>query len=268
MTPSLTANNVGYAVDGKTLISGVNLDLRGGAMLAIVGPNGAGKSTLCGALAGDLRPFDGDVEMCGEPVRDTKPAALAKLRSMLTQHTPIRFPFTSREVVMMGRYPHIRRWRSPTEFDFDKVEEAMKSTQSLHLADRIYPTLSGGEQRRVSLARVLAQDAPVMLLDEPTNALDIAHQQLAMTLCRRLADEGRVVVSVLHDVNIAAQFADRVMIISHGRVVAVGEPEDVLTPSLLSEVFGMKVIVIPHPETGKPVTLASSGHMNGSQEKS
>ena len=268
MTPSLKANDVGYAVDGKTLISGVNIDLRGGAMLAIVGPNGAGKSTLCGALAGDLRPFDGDVEVCGEAVRDTKPASLAKLRSMLTQHTPIRFPFTAREVVMMGRYPHIRRWRSPTEFDFNKVEEAMESTQSLHLADRIYPTLSGGEQRRVSLARVLAQDAPVILLDEPTNALDIAHQQLAMTLCRRLADEGRVIVSVLHDVNLAAQFADLVMIISRGQVVAVGEPEDVLTHSLLSQVFGMRVIVIPHPETGKPVALASSGGVNGHREKS
>ena len=258
MTPSLRANCLSYAVDDRFLISGVELDLDPGCMLAVVGPNGAGKSTLCGVLAGDLTPAEGNVEVCGRTVRETKPAILARLRSMLTQHTPIRFPFTAREVVMMGRHPHIRRWRSPSEIDFAAAEDAMKATQVMHLADRVYPTLSGGEQRRVSLARVLAQDTPVILLDEPTNALDIAHQQLIMSLCRRLADEGRAVLAVLHDLNLAAAFADKIMVISEGRVVAIGKPEEVLTPHLLSEVFKQQVIVIPHPQTEKPVVLASS----------
>ncbi len=233
------------------------MDLQPGSMLAVVGPNGAGKSTLCGVLAGDLLPMEGEVQVCGRDVSETKPAILARLRSMFTQQTHIRFPFTVREVVMMGRLPHIPRWRSPTETDFAAVEDAMKQVQILHLADRVYPTLSGGEQRRVSLARVLAQDTPVILLDEPTNALDISHQQLVMSLCRRLGDEGRSVLAVLHDLNLAAAFADHAMVISEGRVVTTGRPEEVITPHLLSEVFHHEVIVIPHPKTKKPVVLAS-----------
>ena len=147
MTPSIKANCVTYTVDDKVLISGLELELHPGYMLAVVGPNGAGKSTLCGVLGGDLTPMEGGVQVCGHDVRETKPATLARLRSMLTQQTQIRFPFTAREVVMMGRHPHIRRWRSPTETDFEAVEHAMKSVQVMHLADRVYPTLSGGEQR-------------------------------------------------------------------------------------------------------------------------
>ena len=133
----------------------------------------------------------------------------------------------------------------------------MEHTQVLHLAGRVYPTLSGGEQRRVSLARVLAQNAPVVLLDEPTNALDIAHRQLVMALCRGLAERGRAVLAVLHDLNLAGAYADRVMVMSEGRVVAAGAPEEVLRPELLSEVFGQRVMVMPHTETGRPVVLPS-----------
>ena len=133
----------------------------------------------------------------------------------------------------------------------------MQSTQVLHLADRLYPTLSGGEQRRVSLARVLAQDTPVVLLDEPTAALDIGHQQLVMSLCRQLANDGRAVLAVLHDLNLAGAYADRIMVMSEGEVVAVGRPEEVLCPDLLSAVFNQQVMVMPHPQTDKPVVLAS-----------
>ena len=157
----------------------------------------------------------------------------------------------------MGRHPHIPRWRSPAETDFALAEDAMQSTQVLHLAERLYPTLSGGEQRRVSLARVLAQDAPVVLLDEPTAALDIGHQQLVMSLCRQLANDGRAVLAVLHDLNLAGAYADRVMVMSEGAVAAVGRPEEVLCPDLLSAVFHQQVMVMRHPQTDKPVVLAS-----------
>ncbi len=257
MTLGLRANCVSYAVQGKALVSKVELDLRPGEMLAIVGPNGAGKSTLCALLAGDLPPMEGDVEVCGRAVRAAKPAALARLRSMLSQQTPLRFPFTAREVALMGRHPHIPRWRSPAETDFALAEDAMQNTQVLHLAERLYPTLSGGEQRRVSLARVLAQDAPVVLLDEPTAALDIGHQQLVMSLCRQLANDGRAVLAVLHDLNLAGAYADRVMVMSEGAVAAVGTPEEVLCPDLLSAVFHQQVMVMRHPQTDKPVVLAS-----------
>ena len=257
MSAGLRADYVSYAVDDKVLISEVKLDLNPGELLAVVGPNGAGKSTLCAVLAGDLTPAAGAVSLCGRAVRETKPAVLARLRSMLSQHTHIQFPFTAREVVMMGRHPHISRWRSPAETDFAAVEDAMRSVQVAHLADRVYPTLSGGEQRRVSLARVLSQDTPVMLLDEPTNTLDISHQQLVMSLCRSLANQGKAILAVLHDLNLAAAFADRVMILAEGRVAATGRPEEVLIPNLLSDVFNQKVIVIPHPQSNKPVVLAS-----------
>ena len=257
MTPGLRADRVSYVVQDRALVSKVEVDLGPGEMLAIVGPNGAGKSTLCALLAGDLAPMEGEVEVCGRAVRATKPAALARLRSMLSQHTPLRFPFTAREVALMGRHPHIPRWRSPTETDYALAEGAMQSTQVLHLADRLYPTLSGGEQRRVSLARVLAQDTPVVLLDEPTAALDIGHQQLVMSLCRQLANDGRAVLAVLHDLNLAGAYADRIMVMSEGEVVAVGRPEEVLCPDLLSAVFNQQVMVIPHPQTDKPVVLAS-----------
>ncbi len=257
MTSGLRANCVSYAVQDRVLVSQVEMDLRHGEMLAVVGPNGAGKSTLCALLAGDLPPMEGEVEVCGRAVRATKPAVLARLRSMLSQHTPLRFPFTAREVALMGRHPHISRWKSPTETDFALAEGAMRSTQVLHLADRLYPTLSGGEQRRVSLARVLAQDTPVVLLDEPTAALDIGHQQLVMSLCRQLANDGRAVLAVLHDLNLAGAYADRVMVMSEGEVVAVGRPEEVLCPDLLSAVFNQPVMVMPHPQTDKPVVLTS-----------
>ena len=257
MTPGLRANRVSYAVQDKALLSKVDVDLHSGEMLAIVGPNGAGKSTLCALLAGDLSPMEGEVEVCGRPVRTTKPAALARLRSMLSQHTPLRFPFTVHEVTLMGRHPHIPRWKSPTETDYALAEGAMQSTQVLHLAARLYPTLSGGEQRRVSLARVLAQDTPVVLLDEPTTALDIGHQHLVMSLCRQLANNGRAILAVLHDLNLAGAYADRVMVMSGGRVVEVGKPKEVLRSDLLSAVFNQQVMVMPHPQTDKPVVLAS-----------
>ena len=257
MNPSLTANGVSYAVQDRPLVRKVTLEVCAGEVLAVVGPNGAGKSTLCGLLAGDLRPTEGKVEVCGHTVRTTKPATLARVLSMLSQHTPIRFPFTAREVVMMGRYPHIPRWKSPKESDLILADEAMESTQVMHLSERIYPTLSGGEQRRVSLARVLAQDTPVILLDEPTTALDIGHQQLIMSLCRRLARGGYAVLAVLHDLNLAGEYADRIAVMAEGEVKALGRPEEVLCPDLLSDVFNQPVMVMPHPQTGKPVVLAS-----------
>lgn len=259
LTPGLKATGVSYSVRDRALVNNVDLELRPGELLAIVGPNGAGKSTLCGILAGDLPTTTGEVEICGQPLRGIKPGDLARLRSMLSQHTVIRFPFTAREVALMGRHPNISRWKSPAENDYALVDAAMQGVQVSHLADRIYSTLSGGEQRRVSIARVLAQDTPVVLLDEPSAALDIGHQQLVMSLCQQLAHEGRCILTVLHDLNLAGAYADRVMVMSEGRVVASGVPEEALRPELLSAVFNQDVIVIPHPQSNAPVVLASYG---------
>ena len=243
---------------GKYLVHQVDLHVRPGEILAVVGPNGAGKSTLCGILAGDLLPQEGSAAVCGHEVASTRPATLARLRAVLSQHTPVRFPFTAREVVLMGRYSHLERWRTPSRNDLALAEAPMRRTAVLHLADRLYPTLSGGEQRRVSLSRVLAQDTPVVLLDEPTAALDIGHQQLVMALCRSLAREGRAVLVVQHDLNLAGAYADRVLVMDEGTVVVDGNPVEVLRPELLSEVFDQRLMVTRHPQTGTPVVLASS----------
>ena len=255
--PGMRADGVSYVIHGRALVREVDLDVLPGEVLAVVGPNGAGKSTLCGILAGDLAPTSGEVKVDERPMRSMKPGVLARLRSMLSQQTHLRFPFTAREVALMGRHPHIPRWRSPAESDYQAAEEALRSTQALHLAERIYPTLSGGEQRRVSLSRVLAQDAPIILLDEPTTALDIGHQQLVMSLCRRLAAEGRAVLAVLHDLNLAGAYADRVMVMAEGAAVAVGRPEEALHAELLSAVFDQAVMIMPHPQTDKPIVLAA-----------
>lgn len=257
MSAGVHAQGVTYSVQGKPLVSDVCLEVRPGEILAVVGPNGAGKSTLCALLAGDCPPHAGTVEICGYEASGTKPATLSRLRAVLPQHTPLRFPFTAREVVLMGRHPHVGRWRSPTEADHALAEDPMRRTAVLHLAERLYPTLSGGEQRRVSLSRVLAQDTPVLLLDEPTAALDIGHQHLVMSLCSRLAREDRAVLAVLHDLNLAGAYADRVMVMAAGNAVATGTPEEVLSADLLSEVFDQPLLVLPHPHTGRPVVLAS-----------
>ncbi len=258
MTPGLRARRVSYSVQERALVRNISLDVHFGEVLAVVGPNGAGKSTLCGLLAGDITPTEGAIDVCGRPVCSLKTGELAHLRAMLSQHTALRFPFTAREVALMGRHPHIRRWRSPDESDYARTADALEKADALYLAERIYPTLSGGEQRRVSVARVLAQDTPVVLFDEPTAALDIRHQQIVMGLCRQLADDGRAVLAVLHDLNLAGAFADRVLVMLAGEAVAIGDPDEVLSPELLSAVFDQKVIVVPHPQTDRPVVLTSS----------
>lgn len=255
MTTLMRVRDLTYRAGGRALVDGINLDIRAGEVLAVVGPNGAGKSTLCGLLAGDLRPESGEVALCDRPVQFTQSGALARLRSVLPQHTALGFPFTVREVALMGRHPYVRRWRSPSPCDYAMAEDALIRVKTLHLSERLYPTLSGGEQRRVSLARVLAQNTPVVLLDEPTSALDLGHQELVMGICRRLAAEGKAVVAILHDLNLAGAYADRVAVMSKGRVVGLGRTRDILCAGLLSQVFDHSVMVIPHPQSGSPVVL-------------
>lgn len=262
----VNVRRLSYRVGPHTLVNGVDFQVMPGEVLAVVGPNGAGKSTLCSLIAGDLRPSDGEVILCGRPVHHTQTSALAQMRAVLPQHTVLGFPFTAREVALMGRHPYVRRWRSPTPCDYAMAEDSLLHVKALHLADRLYPTLSGGEQRRVSLARVLAQDTPVVLLDEPTAALDLGHQELVMGLCRRLAAEGRAVIAVLHDLNLAGAYADRVAVMSRGKVVGIGKTREALKAGLLSSVFEQPVMVMPHPQTGGPVVLPlSGGHVNGNR---
>lgn len=255
-SPVLVAEDLVLQVEGATLVDGVTLTLNGGEVLGVVGPNGAGKTSLLRLLAGELTPTAGRVTLGGVPLASLRPLELARRRALLPQHTLLQFAFQVLDVVLMGRYPHRD---SSAEKDRAVARQAMEGTDTVQLATRLYPTLSGGEQTRASFARVLAQETPVIMLDEPTVSLDLRHQELVMGILRSLADEGTAVVVVLHDLNLAARYADRVALMDRGRLAALAPTRAVLRADLLSEVYQHPVIVVPHPQLDCPLVLPVGG---------
>ncbi|GAA0386413.1 heme ABC transporter ATP-binding protein [Micromonospora gifhornensis] len=249
----LRVERLGIRRDARPILSDVSLTVRAGELLALVGPNGAGKSTLLAAICGDLAPAAGTIEFAGRPLTRWAPVELARLRAMLPQRATMSFPFTVAEVVAMGRAPWAGT-RLAAEDD-DAVAEALRLTGMQTFAGRVFSALSGGEQARVALARVLAQRTPMLLLDEPTAALDLHHQELVLRLARDRAQQGGSVVIVLHDLGLAAAYADRIALLAGGRLVADGPPDAVLTADRLSEVYQHEVEVLPHPHTGVPLVL-------------
>ncbi|MEU8731951.1 heme ABC transporter ATP-binding protein [Streptomyces tendae] len=233
---------------GRPVLDGVDVDVRAGEVLALVGPNGAGKSTLLGALAADVPAAGGVVRVHGRPVADWSAHELALRRAVLPQSASLSFPFAVAEVVRMGRAPWTGGDREAE--DDAAVAEAMARTEVAGFAERPFSALSGGERARVALARVLAQRAPLLLLDEPTAALDLRHQELVLRLCRERARAGDAVVVVLHGLALAAAYADRVAVLRSGRIAAGGPPAEVFAEGLLSEVYDQPVEVFPHPRTG------------------
>ncbi|MCW3492856.1 heme ABC transporter ATP-binding protein [Microbacterium sp. SSM24] len=253
MTARLVAETVTVTPDGapSPVLTDASIEIRAGELHALVGPNGAGKSTLFAVLAGDVVPSGGSVSLDGRPLGGIPPRELARLRAVLLQQNAVSFSFTVEQVVRMGRAP----WaRTPAEEDDDAaVARALTLTDMTGLARRRVTSLSGGERARAALARVLAQDAGILLLDEPTAALDLKHQEDVLRIARDQAREGSAVAVVLHDLNAALGVADRVTLLSRGRVVATGAPADVLTAAAIEEVYGQPVDVFPHPVSGTPV---------------
>ncbi len=255
MSIRLVAEAVTVVPDGadRAILQDASITLRAGELHALVGPNGAGKSTLFGVLAGDVTPTAGSVTLDGTPVASIPPKELARKRAVLLQSNTVTFPFSTEEVVRMGRAP----WaRTPAEDDDDRiVAAAMAEADVTRLAHRPISALSGGERARVALARVLAQDTGILLLDEPTAALDLKHQEDVLRIARSRAAAGACVAIVLHDLNIALAFADRVTLLSQGRVTATGAPAEVLTAERIEEVYGQPVDVFDHPVTGVPLVV-------------
>ncbi|MEV0929331.1 heme ABC transporter ATP-binding protein [Streptomyces phaeochromogenes] len=242
---------------GREVLSGVDVTARAGEVLALVGPNGAGKSTLLGALAADLPAAAGVVRVHGRPASEWSAQELALRRAVLPQSAALSFPFAVEEVVRMGRAP----WAGRPEEDEDEaaVASAMAATEVSDFAGRSFSALSGGERARVALARVLAQRTRLLLLDEPTAALDLRHQELVLRVCRARAHAGDAVVVVLHDLGLAAAYAHRVVILRAGRAVADGRPAEVFTDRLLSDVYQQPVEVFPHPRTGEVLVAPVRG---------
>ena len=251
----LQANNVTFSIGHKRLIEDITVSFAPGKLHLIIGPNGAGKSTLIKVLARLLRPQDGSVQYEGVNVSDAREAELAKHRAVLSQAIEVAFPLTVREVVMMGRYPHFGGRPGPA--DENIVDEVMSHFDVTEFSARDYQTLSGGERQRVNFARVLAQlwredggtrsengsstPCRYLFLDEPLTFLDIRHQIDFMKKVRAFANASDVVtVGVVHDLNLAARFADQIVLLNHGRFVAGGSPADVLSADLIREAFGVE----------------------------
>lgn len=262
MDLSLTAHEVACRIGRQQLLVGVSLTLRPGELLALLGPNGAGKSTLLKLLTGERAPSGGRVTLDGKTLSDWPGRDLARRRAVLPQSTSLAFPFTALEVVLLGRTPHC----VGNERDRDQsiAHQALAAADVLHLAERLYTTLSGGERQRVQLARVLAQiwlpppdgGPRYLLLDEPVAALDPAHQHAILGLARQLTEQGVGVLAVLHDLNLASRYADRVALLDRGSLVICGSPQDVLQAELLQAVFRIPVRVVRLPDSDRPL-LAS-----------
>jgi iron complex transport system ATP-binding protein len=247
----IDVRGLGLSLDGHRILSNIDLSVAPGEVVALVGPNGAGKSTLLAAISGDVASSEGEITIGDRALGDYRHLELARERAVLTQDNQLSFPFTVGQVVLMGRSP----WGRTDRFIEDDVAvaEAMAAMDVGHLATRRFTSLSGGEKARVSLARVLAQRTPIVMLDEPTASLDLRHQEDVMRAVRALASAGTAVLVVVHDLSLAAAYADRVAIIAEGTLVAAGPPQQVLTAERVSSVYGLPVDV--SLATGRPVVV-------------
>ena len=252
-SPMIDVQSVGLVLDGRAIIKNVSLQVFPGEVLALVGPNGAGKSSLLSIMAGDTPATSGTALLSGSDVTKYRPDQAARLRAVLMQSNQVSFPFTVWEIVEMGRAP----WSRTTSRgeDNEAIADALARADVESLTERRFNQLSGGERARVSLARVLAQRTPVVLLDEPTAALDLKHQESVMTTVRDIANQGRAVVVVVHDLSVAAGYADRVAMLDSGRLEAIGAPREVIVSERVSRIYGLEVDIDVAGNPPRPIVL-------------
>ncbi|MFW9270198.1 heme ABC transporter ATP-binding protein [Pseudomonas sp. NR3] len=253
----LRAQNLYIRRGHKTVLADIDLQLTPGEVLGVLGPNGAGKSTLLAGLCGEMRPAQGEVWLDDRPLAQWEGSERARRLAVLPQTSTLDFAFRVEEVVSLGRLPH----QSGRIRDGQIVELALRAADAAHLQGRNYLSLSGGERQRVHLARVLAQLWPgeagqILLLDEPTSMLDPLHQHTILQAVREFSGRGAAVLVILHDLNLAARYCDRLLLLASGRPVALDSPQQVLRPEPLKAVFGLDVLVQSHPERGHPLIIA------------
>jgi len=255
----LDAARVSWSAAGRLILDGVDVTAPAGAVTGLLGPNGSGKSTLLRAIAGVQAPSDGAtgpgarVVFAGTDLLALPRRRRARTLAFVEQEASTDLPVTAGDAVLLGRIPHRSLLAGDSADDRAAARRALDDVGAAHLADREVTTLSGGERQRVHMARALAQEPALILLDEPTNHLDIAAQLDALRLLRDLADRGVTVLAALHDLQLAAQHCDHVVLLSGGRVVAAGDVRDVLVPDVLDPVYGVRTEVLTHPRTGRPV---------------
>lgn len=250
------ATSVSVERGDRRLLDSVSLEADAGDVVGVVGPNGAGKSTLLRVLAGDIPPASGATEITGLNPADTTLQHLARIRTYVGPQTVSDVVFRVGEVVAMGRHPFRSNDPDPAA-DAEIVAMAMRRVDVAHLAARQMRTLSSGEQQRVRIARAIAQQGPLILLDEPTSALDVGHQEMIMKVLRDLAATGVAVLTVLHDLNLAAVYTDRLLLLDKGKVAALGTPREVLTADRLTAAYRQPLAVIDHPFRDCPLVLTT-----------
>ena len=247
--------DVGYHIGENWLVKDINATIENGTLWGLVGPNGAGKSTLLRLISGELLPTNGEIRLFGKPIHNYEPKELARFRAYLQQKRDINFPFTSLEVVLFGRHPHLNGTKE-TERDVSIAKGALQLVEADMFKERLYPTLSGGEASRVDVARILTQTPDLFLLDEPTNHLDPRHQVQILNLYKTICHQGKTVITAIHDLNLASMYADQLLLLKNGVAIACGPPETVLTLDLLSETYDIPFEVLPHPN-GYPWVMPS-----------
>jgi len=262
--PALAAEGltVAYSSGSRDFVAlrDVSLSVSPGEVLGLVGPNGSGKTTFIRAVTGVSKPVAGRVLIAGQDASEMRQRDLAQQIAVVPQDSALPPAFSALECVLMGRTPHLRLLQNEGRRDLDIARRAMTATDTWRFADRLLGELSGGERQRVIVARALAQETPVLLLDEPTAHLDIGQQAAVLRLVRASArGEGKAVLAVVHDLTLAAQYCDRLVLLRCGSVAAGGTPEQVLQPALLRDIYGVAVDVFPHPVTGRLVVAPGDG---------
>lgn len=256
--PALSAERVSFRRGGRMLVDDVDCTVETGSLTALVGPNGAGKSTLLHLIAAVETQASGAIQLAGTPARTMRRRARARYTALVEQQAETELDLTVMDVVLLGRTPHVSPLAAPGGGDVDIARSALRRAGAEEFASRRFQELSGGERQRVLLAKAIAQQPMLLLMDEPTNHLDIQAQLHTLGLMRSLADDGVAILAALHDLTLAARFADRVIVIDRGRVAASGSPADTLTPELIRTVYGVRADVIPHPVDGTPLIAFST----------
>lgn len=247
----LQARQIYFTIEKTPILSDINLGLRAGEFVGLIGANGAGKTTLLKVISGLWPGAMGEIDLLGRPLRAYNTREIARIVAHVPQSIHVDFAFSAREVVLMGRSPHLRHFEMESAHDRAIAERAMHITQTSHLAHRLIHTLSGGEQQRVVIARALTQEPRILLLDEPTSNLDIKHQMNVLSMVQSLAQESQLgVIAAIHDLGLAARFCTRLVMMARGRIAADGTPEEVLTTERLAQVFEIDARIYRDPFSG------------------
>lgn len=256
----IRVHNVNVSYDGILALDGLSLSVANGEFAGLIGPNGCGKSTLVRVVSGIIKPDEGSVELNDKPLSEMSRNEIARTVAVVPQESHFFLDFSCLDIVLMGRNPYLRRFQAETEKDYEVTLDAMSVTDTTHLRERGINEISGGEKQRIVIARALAQRPRVLLLDEPTAHLDIDHEIEIFDLLKRLNREGLTIIVVSHDLNLAAEFCGRILLMVKGKVAAEGRPEDVIAPQVLKSVYGSRIVVEKNPKTGAPHVLLAPEH--------